>query len=429
LRYSLFQFLSYRVYNIALYSLAPLIWLRLLWQARRDRTYLDRWHQRLGFGAKQIPGGIWLHAVSVGEFLAAVPLIRRLQELYPNRLIIISTTTVTGAARVKATTFTHPVYHCYAPYDFPGAIKRCLWRLQPSLLILMETELWPNLLHICYQKQIPVLLANARMSAKSAAGYARFSTLTKSMLSQLTYAAIQYPADAERLTQLGLPKERQQITGSIKFDLELPPNLLERAQELRQCWDSKRPVWIAASTHAGEDEQVLSAFQRIKQALPNSLLILVPRHPERFKAVTELSNTQGFNTFTRSSGITDLAKCEVFVGDTLGELLLFYACADVAFVGGSLIPSGCHNPLEPAALSLPVLFGPHTFNFASICEQLLQQGAALSVSAENLAATVLELLTKAEQRQQMGAKAQHFVAQNRGALQKHIEIIKQVLMH
>jgi len=381
------------LYTLLFHLGLPLVFLRLLWRAWRAPAYSRRIGERFAFGLPPLrPGGIWVHAVSVGESIAAAPMIRELMARYPHLPITVTCMTPTGSERIQAL-FGDSVQHCYLPYDLPWAAARFLERARPKLAVVMETELWPNHIHQCARRGIPVALANARLSARSARGYARFARLTAPMLAKLSLIAVQTEAEAERFRQLGARDECVEVTGSIKFDLTIDPALLERASKLRQQWAAQeRPLWIAASTHAGEDEIILAAHRQLLSNHPQALLILVPRHPERFASVYESAVRDGFVAVRRSTGEAVGADTQVLVGDTMGELLFLYALADIAFVGGSLVPNGGHNLLEPAALGKPVLSGPHLFNFLEISAQLRAAGALREVQdAAQLAQAVSEL--------------------------------------
>ena len=432
-------------YSLLLYLLLPLILLRLLWRGLRAPAYRRRWRERFGFYAQppsppsSFKGDgveVWLHAVSVGEFIAAIPLIRSLADELPLEQILVTTMTPTGSARVIET-FGDQIQHCYLPYDFPGAVSRFLHHYSPSVAVVMETELWPNLFHQCKKQQIPLLLANVRLSQRSLQGYQNWiPRLAKEALQQVDWAAVQSESDCRRLIQLGLNPEKAEVTGSIKFDLTLPESLLIEGKQLRDQLGGNRPVWIAASTREGEEEYVLEAHQQVLQQIADVLLILVPRHPERFDGVFKQAQSVGFTVVRRSSGVLPPSlpsPCkgegdkafEVYLGDTMGEMLLLYAAADVAYVGGSLVPTGSHNMLEPAALGKPVLFGPHRFNFAEISQLLIDQGAAQEVlSAEELAEQVITLLQNPQHSAAMGARGKQVVEQNRGALQRLLSGIR-----
>ena len=403
------------LYTGLLYLLPPLALLRLYWRGRQDAGHRQRWRERLGFIPYLPSGSLWIHAVSVGETRAALPLIRALLNRYPGLPLLVTTTTLTGSRQVREA-LGEQVHHVYAPYDLPGAVRRFLQRTRPRLAVIMETELWPNLLRQCTVAGIPTLIANARLSERSARGYAQIRWLTASMLRDITLITAQAEADAERFRALGAP--RVEVAGNLKYDLTLPDDLPERGQQFRQdVLGASRPVWIAASTHAGEDEEVLDALATLRARWPKLLLLLVPRHPERFDGVAALCQQRGFSVVRRSEQRICTPETAVFLGDSMGELLLFYAAADLAFVGGSLVPTGGHNVLEPALLGLPVLFGTHMFNFTEAGERLLKAGAAWRVAdAAELAALVDRLLTDPALRQNAGQRGQTVVERHRGAL-------------
>jgi 3-deoxy-D-manno-octulosonic-acid transferase len=415
------------IYTRLLYFILPLALLRLYWRGRRDPGHRQRWRERLGW-ISSLPesGCLWIHAVSVGEVRAALPLIRALLARYPDQPLLITTTTLTGSRQVQEA-LGDRVLHVYAPFDLPGAVQRFLQHSRPRLAIIMETELWPNLLRQCAVAGIPVLIANARLSERSARGYARIRPLTISLLRDVTLIAAQTEADAERFRTLGAP--RVQVVGNLKYDLQLPDPLLEQGRTLRrEQLGENRPVWIAASTHAGEDEQILEAFAQLRPRWPNLLLLLVPRHPERFDSVAGLCQQRSFNVIRRSDQQPCGPETAIFLGDSMGELLLFYAAADLAFVGGSLVPTGGHNVLEPALLGLPVLFGPHMFNFTEAGERLLKVEAARQVAdAGELASAVDQWLADPEQRWNAGQRGRAVVESHRGALAALMERIEALL--
>jgi 3-deoxy-D-manno-octulosonic-acid transferase len=417
-----------KLYSLLFYIGLPLIWMRLLWRARRNPDYAKRWNERLGHVPNDIkPGGIWWHAVSVGETLAAVSLIKKLQQKYPAIPILVTTMTPSGSAQVK-TRLGESVEHVYVPYDMPHAVKRFLDKIQPRLLVIMETELWPNVLHECKQRGIPAILTNARLSERSANGYGKFSALVKEMLDNVTTIAVQNHEDGERFVQLGFSRERMHITGTVKFDITISDELLEQAKLLRSQWHANRPVWIAASTHPGEEEIILEAQRIIHEKLPDTLLLLVPRHPDRAKEIISLCENKNFTVCTRSSKTLPNNTTTIFLVDTLGELVLFYACADVAFVAGSLIDKGGHNVLEPAALALPVITGQSMYNFAEIERLLLKASALIKIhDATELAQQVINLLQNPAQRATLGKAAQAVVMDNRGATDKQLALIESLL--
>ncbi|MFJ3482841.1 lipid IV(A) 3-deoxy-D-manno-octulosonic acid transferase [Pseudomonas sp. NPDC090202] len=419
------------LYSVLFHLGLPLIALRLWLRARKAPAYAKRVGERFAMGLPPMErGGIWVHAVSVGESIAAAPMIRALLQRYPQLPITITCMTPTGSERIRSLFASEPrIQHCYLPYDFPWAAGRFLDHIQPKIGVIMETELWPNHIHQCAKRGIPTVLANARLSARSARGYARFSGLTRPMLAEMSLIAVQTETEAQRFRDLGARPERVKVTGSIKFDLTIDPQLLVRASEQRDQWQTRgRPVWIAASTHAGEDEVVLAAHRSLLQSHPDALLMLVPRHPERFNSVFELSRQQGFASVRRSTGEAATADTSVLVGDTMGELLFLYALADIAFVGGSLVPNGGHNLLEPAALDKPVLSGPHLFNFLEIAAMLREAGALEEVSdAAGLAATVQRLIDQPQAAKSMADAGLAVMKANQGALQKLLDGIGSLL--
>ncbi|ROM00451.1 3-deoxy-D-manno-octulosonic acid transferase, partial [Pseudomonas protegens] len=316
------------LYTALFYLGLPLVAIRLWLRSRKAPAYAKRIGERFSLGLPAMQtGGIWVHAVSVGESIAAAPMIRALLARYPQLPITVTCMTPTGSERIQALFANEPrIQHCYLPYDLPCAAARFLDRVQPKLAVIMETELWPNHIDQCARRGIPVALANARLSERSAKGYGRFARLTAPMLGQMSLFAVQTEAEAERFRQLGARPETVEVTGSIKFDLSIDPQLLERARDLRQQWQAmERPVWIAASTHEGEDAVVLDAHRQLLASYPNALLILVPRHPERFNSVFELCQQQGFATVRRSAGEPVGTTTSVLLGDTMGELLFLYA--------------------------------------------------------------------------------------------------------
>jgi len=403
------------IYSLVLLLLSPFVLLRLWRRGSKAPAYRQRWSERFAFIAAIQGGPIWVHAVSVGETLAAVPLVKHLLSTNPYTPVLVTTTTPTGSEQVQRL-FGDQVLHVYMPYDLNGVIKRFLKRVQPRLLVVMETELWPNLFHHCRQQQVPVIVANARMSERSARGYARFSGLAASTLNDVAVIAAQSEADARRFIALGAQPDSVQVTGSVKFDISLPDGLIKQAAALRSELFAQRPVWLAASTHAGEDELVLQAFAEIRKHQPDLLLVIVPRHPERFDMVVELCRNQGHEVVRRSEDRACSETTAVFVGDSMGELLLFLATADLCYMGGSLVPVGGHNLLEPTAVGVPVVFGPHMFNFAVISQMFLERGAASQVEdSAGLAKVVVELFENAELRNEMALKGKQLLTENRGA--------------
>lgn len=413
------------IYSLFFYLMLPFIIIRLLYKSRHSHGYRKRWRERFGwFEAPQQKGGIWVHAVSVGETIAAVPMIKALQKAYPDKPLIITSMTPTGSERVRAL-FHDSVFHVYVPYDFPGAVKRFLRKIQPSMLILMETELWPNLLHYCAKQHVPVLLANARLSERSYVGYHRIKSVAATMLSEITLIGAQAQPDAERFIKLGAAPEKVIVTGSMKFDINIVANVYEQGKTLRQALGIDRSIWIAASTHENEEEYVLKAFQKIRQRVPDALLILVPRHPERFSKVAELCRKQGYQVVCRSQQQSCTLSTDIYLGDTMGELLVLYAASDIAFVGGSLVPIGGHNMLEPAALAVPSITGPYYFNFTTIVQLLEKAGGLRKIQdTDELADTIIEWFKKPELRMLAGTQSKQVVEAHRGAVAAHLKMVE-----
>ena len=414
-----------RLYSLLLYLALPFALLRLLWRSWRSPAYRQRWGERLGFyGDQPLAAGLWIHAVSVGETQAAAPLIKYFLDEHPELGVTVTTTTPTGSERLRAL-FEDRVRHVYVPYDLPAILDRFLDRVRPRQVLVMETEIWPNLLRVCQRRGIPVILGNGRLSARSARGYGRLGGFARQTFARLSLVAAQTSADAQRFIDLGVPAERVKVTGSIKFDLRQPASLEDSAEFMRRFWGTDRPVWVAASTHEGEEEPLLKVHRRILARLPRALLVLVPRHPERFDRVAALAARLGLPAVRRSTGGPCGPEDKVFLGDTMGELPVLIAAADAAFIGGSLVPVGGHNLLEAAAAGVPVAIGPHAFNFAQITELLVQEGAAVQVpDADALADLMLDWLGDAATRARMGENGRRVVAHNRGALGRLIALVE-----
>lgn len=419
------------LYSLLIYALAPVGVIVILFYVIRVPTLRSGLAERFGFISDlSNQKTIWLHAVSVGETLAAVPLVKALQAKYPQYRIMVTCMTDTASRRIR-TLFSDSVEHCYAPFDMPDVVSRFLRRLKPEVLIIMETELWPNTIAACERRNIPVILANARLSQKSANAYKKISPLAKSMLQSLHAVVAQHKDDAARFIDLGLPEQVLTISGNIKFDLTLDEETKSKAQLLSQQWrgSDSRSILLAASTRRGEDEIILQAYQQVVNALEKPpLLVIVPRHPDRFDSVYELCSRTGFTVVKRSDRGADVRNADILLGDTMGELMLFYGACDIAFVGGSLVPKGGHNMIEPAAWGVPIISGPHLFNFSEV-SQLLISGNALQVceDASHLADQFTDLLQNSERRQSMGNSAKQISEENRGALTKMLEQIDRQL--
>jgi 3-deoxy-D-manno-octulosonic-acid transferase len=422
------------VYTLALWLLLPYIFMRLLWRARKQPEYLRHIAERFGFfSIRSDKPVIWLHAVSVGETRATQSLVTRLRAGYPDHQILLTHTTPTGRAASEQL-YGDSVLRVYLPYDYPFAVNGFLRRFRPRLGILMETEIWFNLIRACHITGTPLLLLNARMSEKSARGYARFARLTRNALVNLAAVAAQTDDDAARLTSLGA--RHVSVMGNLKFDIEPPPAMLELGKQLREQFGSTRKILLAASTREGEEALLLDALQ--KGRISDLLLVIVPRHPQRFAAVADLLEQRGI-TFQRRSKVgqgeppenravrTDV---QAVLGDSMGEMFAYYAAADLAFIGGSLLRYGGQNLIEACAVGTPVLVGPHTYNFAEATRLALSAGAAILVpDAEGLVTEAQRLLLDASKLHEMRQQCAGFVGANRGATQKSLQLVKQHLVN
>jgi 3-deoxy-D-manno-octulosonic-acid transferase len=416
------------LYNLLTYLL--LIPFAIYWLVKGigNRSYLDRLSQRFGFGFPKIDGCIWVHAVSVGEVQAAVPLINELLSRFPNQKLVVTTVTPTGSARVAAL-FGDNVEHCYIPFEFPNAISSFFSSIRPRAAMIMETEIWPNLYRGCGVRKIPLILVSARISPRSIPGYRRLLPLIRETLSHGIIIAAQTQVDADRFLELGANPSRTWVTGNIKFDVELDPEIAGRGKDLRARLFGERPVWIAASTHEGEEELVLSAHKTLLETYKNLLLVLVPRHPERFSGVRGLVESQAFSVVSRTSEQPCDSATEVFLVDTMGEVPLFYAASDIAFVGGSLVPVGGHNLLEPAAQGVPIVTGPHLFNAQEIAEDFVELGACRIVADSNeLGSTIANLIDNPIDARRVGQNGLRFLEQNRGSLERLLVLLEPLLV-
>jgi len=403
-------------YSGLLTLLTPLAKKRL----ERERVNELSERQRAGHISPSKKEVIWAHCASVGEVLAAEPLLKQLQDRHPDKQLVVTTMTATGAAQVKQRL--PEARHYLLPLDLPWNTDRFIHTLKPRLALIFETEIWPNLIHSCKKMQVPVMIANGRLSEKAFKSYRKIRPLVAEALDKVDLIAAKSAADAQRFIQLGLPAERMQVTGSIKYDLQPPKDLQELADALRTSW-GPRPVWIAASTHEGEDAPLLKAHQQLLQTYPEALLLLVPRHPQRFDAVADLIKEQGLSFSRRSLEQPVHRQTQVYLCDTLGEMLLFYAAADIAFVAGSLEPIGGHNLLEPAALNTPIITGPHLKNFADIAKLLRQAGGLIEIQqASELTVQLIQLLSDPTAGQQLTEAALKVVKANRGALAKQLAL-------
>lgn len=415
-------------YTLCFYLALPFIGLRLLIKSRHNIEYRQRWRERFGYVPKAPePGGLWIHAVSLGEVVAVTPLIKAIQRDYPQLALTFTTTTPAGSNQIQ-TIFGQTVTHLYCPYDYPGALRRFLKQVKPKWLILVEKELWPNLLSSCDQNKIPVILANATLSPHSFQRYQRFTPIKKLFFNPLSQVIAQSPADFKRFQDLGIPLDRLTLSPNLKSDLFINPEIQATANQRRRHLFGDRPLWIAASTHESEEKMILAVHRRLRVAFPTLLLLLVPRHKERFERVHQLCQKSGFDTVRHSLKQTVTPETVIYLGDTLGELLWLYSLADFAFVGGSLIPVGGHNPLEASAFGLPCLMGPYDYNCKASTQALANEGGLKWVNDEvELYEGALHWLSQPEQCKQDGLKAQAVFNRQQGGVSIHLTILKHYL--
>ncbi len=391
-------------------------------------TSLENLGQRFGFGLPRLGRCIWIHAVSVGEVQAATPLITALRDKFPGERLLVTTVTLTGKQRVQAI-FGDSVSHSYIPFEFPHAVRNFFDSLNPKVALIMETEIWPNLYRGCGIREVPLILVSARISPRSLSGYRRLLPLIRETLSHGIVIAAQSQADAKRFLSLGASPQRTHVTGNIKFDIELPPGVVEAGRALRSEIAGSRPIWIAASTHEGEEHVVLDAHRALLDEFPDLLLILVPRHPERFAEVRALIEKSAFDVVSRTNGIACRPTTSVFLGDTMGEVPLFYAASDIAFVGGSLVAVGGHNLLEPAAQGLPIVTGQHLFNAQDIADMFAEAHAFRQVGdSRELAAAVAAMLADKQEARRLGERGRALLEENRGALKRLLVLLEPLLV-
>lgn len=412
------------LYTFFYSALMPFILLRLYWRGRALPSYRERWTERLGrvhYQSKHPT--LWVHAVSVGEVIAAVPLVKALEQSYPKHAIVMTTMTPTGAERVQAA-FGDRVKHVYLPYDLPLFMNRFLSAIKPSIALIIETELWPNLLHCCRRRGIPSVLVNARLSEKSAKGYAKASLLTRPMLTKLDHILAQNENTAARFLALGMPSSKMTVTGSIKYDLDIPQAMIVKAKNMRKTWQNASKVLVAASTHPEEEEKLLAACTKLFAKEKRFKLILVPRHPERFDEVYQLVCSKKLGRAVRKSTWNQSDDWQILVGDTMGEMFFYFGLADCVFMGGTLVGRGGHNFIEPAALALPIISGKHYFNFKEIGDELAHRKALAVCQTEEEVTTALEKLLIEEEQFVDGRAGKAFVDSNTGALEKSLNFIK-----
>lgn len=421
------------IYTLGFYVLVPFILCRLWLRGIKQPDYRARWKER--FGHIQFPPYlqpcILIHCVSVGETRAAEPLINLLQSELPNYHLHITTMTTTGSKTVRSI-WGDNITHSYIPYDIPSALRRFLNTIRPQLIIILETEIWPNLLYASHQKKIPVLMSNTRLSSRSMRGYQKLGRAVKDLFNLPTMYATQSTIDATNLQQLGVPKAKISITGSLKFDSSFPPRLVDDAKKSRATWQlSQTPLLIAGSTRPGEEQQILDALSIVKKKYVDTCLLLAPRHPQRFDGVKALCQTSGFSVI-ESCSISTISplhfKPDIILINTMGQLPFYYAMADICFVGGSLVDLGCHNVLEPAMLGKPIITGTSTYNFKQICEWLVSANGLQKVNdSKALAKAWLMLIQDPVLSTKIGATAKHVVDSHKGATHANLQLIKKYL--
>ncbi|MEI7994649.1 MAG: lipid IV(A) 3-deoxy-D-manno-octulosonic acid transferase [Methylococcaceae bacterium] len=415
-------------YSSLFYLLIPFILLRLLWRGIKAPAYRCRWGERFALYNKKFPQGvIWFHAVSVGESEALFPLVRQIKKQHPDAKLLITTTTPTGSARVKAV-MQETVEHVYLPYDLPDANNRFMHCFKPKLAVIMETEIWPNLFMRCGKNGIPLYIINARLSEKSSRGYQKIPSLVHPALAQVCCIATQTQDDANRFIAIGADSEKVHTLGNIKFDVEVPQSILANGLQIKANLFGGRFVWLIASTHKGEEEIFMEVYKEIQQKIPELLLVIVPRHPERFSDVKKLCDQFQLSLAMRSADARIHTETDVYLVDTMGELKMLYAASDVAFVGGSMVPSGGHNILECAAVGVPVMFGPHMANFKEIANGVLNHNGAIQCqNKDDIIHAILALYEQPAYRQELAEKGKTFVLQNQGAVSRICAILDQVI--
>jgi len=416
------------LYSFLLSVLSPLFILRLWIKSRKTPAYFQRVSERFGlFKKPEVPIDIWIHAVSLGEVNACLPLIGKLLEQEKVPSIAITTMTPTGSQRVKQV-YGDKVFHVYLPYDLPMAVNSFLSKLNPKVAVILETEIWPNLITLCHRRGIPMVVANARLSPHSFKGYQRIHCLLKPYLRKLRFVFAQSEEDGQRFLQIGVNQDQLRILGNIKFDIK--PSSIDNtvAQAMKNAWGSHRPVVIAASTHENEEQQVLQAFKPLKKQREDILLLIAPRHPERFDAVENLCQQSDYRVVRRTNAQDIEPQTEIVIIDSIGELMAFYSVADVVYVGGSLVPVGGHNVLEPISLGLPVIVGPHMFNFNSITKQLKEANGIIQVEdADSLGKAFLSLLNDEQMKKKLIENSSACLKNNQGVIAGYIKEINLLL--
>lgn len=418
------------LYTLLLILASPILLIGLYKKKEGKPTFGSRWKEHFGFtpplNSQCSP--IWIHAVSVGEVVAATEIIKSIKDRYPDEKILLTTTTSTGAQQAK--NLGDLIEHRYMPIDFTWLIKRFLKIVKPKTMLIMETELWPNTLHCVSKMDIPVAVLNARLSERSYQRYRKIGSLFRSLIDNLELVLCQNQNDAQRFIGLGVPERKTKTTGSVKFDIKISDDIIEKGKDLRKTLGETRPVWIAASTHKGEDEKLLAAHKKLLKQLPDALLILVPRHPERFSQVADLVNSHSLQAVKRSDNITLSNETQVYIGDTMGEMLTLIGASDLCVMCGSFIGSkvGGHNVLEPAALGIPTITGPSYFNFQNIVDQLVSiDGCIVTQNTDSLVEELSTLFDNDSYRSSLGYNAKTYITHNQGAVDSTIHYIEKYL--
>ncbi len=412
-----------KIYSMLSYVAIPFALGRVVIKGIKNPDYLKRIPERLGINPLPLlESSIWLHAVSVGEVQAAMPILKQLQLLYPSLPLVVTTTTPTGSALLQKSI--KNIFHCYLPYDISPAISGFIKKINPCAVLIMETEIWPNLFEKVGQKNIPLFIINARLSPSSVKNYKKIKGIISKVLSNCTYILAQNSKERDHFLEIGTPEEKVITTGNIKFDMSPPVDKIKEGKKIKNAFLSDNIIWIGASTHEGEEEALLNIYKKLLKEYPRLKLVLVPRHPERFSTVASLVKKRGFILHRRSDALIPKGDFEVYLGDSMGELFLYYAMSDMAFVGGSLTPVGGHNILEPASLGLPIITGPHLHNFKEITSDYQKEGALLIAKDKpHLESHIRTLLESPAKGALMGKKAKDIFEKNKGATDKIIRII------
>lgn len=413
------------LYSCLFYLAIPFILLRLLWRSIKAPAYRCRWLERFALYEEQFPQGvIWFHAVSVGEAEALFPLVRQIKTKHPDAKLLITTTTPTGSARVKAV-MQEDVAHVYLPYDVPDAVNRFMQCFRPKLAVIVETEIWPNLFLYCGKNHIPLYIINARLSEKSSHRYQKIPSVIHPVLAGINLIATQTQDDAKRFIGIGAESEKVKTLGNIKFDVDIPQSIIDQGLQIKSDLFAGRFVWLISSTHKDEESIFMGIYKEIKPKIPELLLVIVPRHPERFPDVKKLCEQMKLGTVMRTSGDGIHKETDVYLVDTMGELKMLYATADVAFVGGSMVPKGGHNILEAAAVGVPVMFGPNMFNFKEIARGVLSRDAAIQCqNKDDIVNSILTLYERPAFREALAKKGTEFIRQNQGAIARIYKLLE-----